>query len=1176
MKNANIGVAFLAALLIDDPVNSAASAQCALILTFFISPRVLTDWQNFRVSRKFCKNVAYWRFVYEQPLHSMLNRILEKMHTGFHSLTIVTGEKIYQNQGVLSVRLSDGLLKARVKADDKRLYDVYMDLRAWPGQPSRCQCRYGFNCEHAVASLLALRDFRQDGQYKTSNEADMQAWLSSLRVAAPVAVQFWEIAYFLELVVQEKETLLQVSIHHVQYTKTGKRRYTWIENPRAVREDKLSSEDENIVSKLVFAESISAEPPGYYLIRQEPWLKELVATERAFFKGDTIPITIQNSKKGSLKWVLRQDGLQELVIQVDNHIVRPILLDSVWHADVAEHAFVPIDIEEDNARIRALIAAPYISFEEGDCLIPELHSLNLPTPIGAQDVIYQEVHPVGVIIFKTTNSVVVLDKTIYMTKLGFDYAGQLVSITDPHTHVFGTKALSKEGKHLAYTRDFAYEHKQYEALKPVLPHRAMTTFEAHSFGVEGQGTFILVDFKVDRVHQEILPALEAMGWQVHFEGEAYEEILGADQVTWYSNIHLDHDEMHYSLGVMVDGQYVNLIPILVKAIEQWGKDPERFLSQESVRLHLDTQRVLDVGMSTIKPFLEYAIAYRDTIEGEAFVLPSAHIGIVREIESSFKNIQAKWHDKTSLDTIFQHLLASETLPVAPLPDAMEHLPLRPYQKQGFDWLQYLRAHGLNGILADDMGLGKTLQTLMHLYHEREMGRMSHPSLVIAPTSVMDNWIRESRQWFPSLRVRLLHSSEPDFFDILASCANRPLSKLATSTKQFADVVEFGEGANTTEGANNTYDILVTNYQTVQRSTPLFLAAQFYFVILDEAQYIKNAFSKTTKTIHDLRAMHRLCLTGTPLENHLGELWSLFHFLMPGLLGDKRYFTRVFKTPIEGSRDVEALSRLMRRIRPFILRRTKDQVATELPLKTEMILSLELGERQKQLYHMIRVSMVSKVREAIAELGFARSHFVILDALLKLRQICCDPELLSIPEAHAAYGDSVKLEALMELLESLESEGRRVLVFSQFTSMLTLIEKRLVQGNIGYTKLTGQTRNRQEVIETFQKGDVPVFLISLKAGGTGLNLTQADVVIHYDPWWNPAVENQATDRAHRIGQDKPVMVYKMIVKDTVEEVMLNMQRKKRALFEDIVSNTSHHLGAWDVSDIEMLLNEGELI
>jgi len=327
---------------------------------------------------------------------------------------------------------------------------------------------------------------------------------------------------------------------------------------------------------------------------------------------------------------------------------------------------------------------------------------------------------------------------------------------------------------------------------------------------------------------------------------------------------------------------------------------------------------------------------------------------------------------------------------------------------------------------------------------------------------------------------------------------------------------------------------------------------YHLLILDEAQNIKNPRAQAAEVVRAISARHRLCLTGTPMENHLGELWSLFHFLMPGLLGEEPRFKHLFRTPIEKHGDDERRKLLVRRIRPFLLRRNKSQVAKDLPPKTEIVRTVGLEGAQRDLYETVRAAMHKKVREAVEQKGLDRSRIVILDALLKLRQCCCDPRLLKL-DAAKKVKQSAKLDLLMGMLPEMVEEGRRILLFSQFTSMLALIEDELAKHKLDYVKLTGDTRDRATPIDQFQSGRVPIFLISLKAGGTGLNLTAADTVIHYDPWWNPAAEAQATDRAHRIGQDKPVFVYKLLTEHTVEEKIAAMQLHKKALAEALLGD-----------------------
>ena len=381
-------------------------------------------------------------------------------------------------------------------------------------------------------------------------------------------------------------------------------------------------------------------------------------------------------------------------------------------------------------------------------------------------------------------------------------------------------------------------------------------------------------------------------------------------------------------------------------------------------------------------------------------------------------------------------------------------------------------------------------------------------------------------------------------------------------------------------------VVVTSYPLAVRDMAMLAGHDWHYLVLDEAQRIKNSRSQATLTLKALNARHRLCLSGTPLENHLGELWSLMDFVSPGLLGNEAQFREHYRTPIEKRQETAVAENLARRVRPFILRRTKLQVAQDLPEKTETLLRVELEGTQRDLYETVRATMDSKLREAIAKQGLARSQIVVLDALLKLRQVCCDPRLLKLslqaPEPDdvmplaseaadplldvldaqrpvarhgSAHAPSAKLELLRDLLPTLVEDGRRILVFSQFTQMLSLIEAELQRLDLGYVKLTGDTVNRGAVVDSFQNGDAPIFLISLKAGGVGLNLTAADTVILYDPWWNPAVEQQAIDRAYRIGQGKPVFVYKLVASGTVEEKMLELQARKAGLADSLLSGVA---------------------
>ena len=462
--------------------------------------------------------------------------------------------------------------------------------------------------------------------------------------------------------------------------------------------------------------------------------------------------------------------------------------------------------------------------------------------------------------------------------------------------------------------------------------------------------------------------------------------------------------------------------------------------------------------------------------------------------------------------------------------------LRDYQRLGLGWLQFLREAGFGGILADDMGLGKTIQTLAHVLLEKESGRLDRPALVVAPTSLMFNWKAEARRFARDLKTLLLHGP------------------------QRKGLFQWIEDA----------DLVLTTYPILGRDIAWLKSERWHLLILDEAQAIKNARTRASRAVRQLNSRHRLCLTGTPLENNLSELWSQFDFLMPGLLGSDAQFRAHFRQPIEKAGNAERRTQLAGRIRPFFLRRSKAEVAPELPPKTEIVRRVPLAGAQLKLYETVRAEMQERVRRALHVDGPERGRIVVLDALLKLRQICCDPRLLD-PHASVTVNGSAKLALLLDLVPEMVLEGRRILLFSQFVRMLEIIERELARRGIAYLKLTGQTRDRQKVVEAFQSGQAPVFLISLRAGGVGLNLTAADAVIHYDPWWNPAVEDQATDRAHRIGQDQKVFVYRLLTEDTIEDRIQQMQSSKRELIDGLLGGG----GAVDLSaeDLAQLLGTG---
>jgi superfamily II DNA or RNA helicase len=503
--------------------------------------------------------------------------------------------------------------------------------------------------------------------------------------------------------------------------------------------------------------------------------------------------------------------------------------------------------------------------------------------------------------------------------------------------------------------------------------------------------------------------------------------------------------------------------------------------------------------------------------GQGGKLPLSQAGRIQELLEQV----GKSNVADGAKELFQKLRDIDEIKGAKKPRNLK-ASLRPYQEQGFHWLWFLHEIGSGGVLADDMGLGKTVQALALLLavkaeDAKAERRKPFKALIVAPTSVVFNWMREIEKFAPSLRHVVWHGGD---------------------RKERSDELEDA-------------DIIITSYALLRRDEEFLAKLDLRYAILDEAQNIKNPLSATARAAKRLKADRRLALTGTPIENRLSEIWSIFDFVSPGLLGPLDKFEERYSRPIDAG-DANAARRLRATIHPFILRRTKSEVAKDLPEKIETDNLCELTGEQAGLYGAVLKEVRAQVMGEVERQGLARSHIQILAGLTRLRQAACDPRLLGLPREFTDE-DSGKLMALRELVETCVEGGHRVLVFSQFVTMLHIIKRAMDEDGVAYEYLDGSTKDRQQKVDNFQRDDgPPLFLISLKAGGSGLNLTAADTVIHFDPWWNPAVEDQATDRAHRIGQTKVVTTYRLIAKGTIEEKILELGGKKRELVGAVLS------------------------
>ena len=596
------------------------------------------------------------------------------------------------------------------------------------------------------------------------------------------------------------------------------------------------------------------------------------------------------------------------------------------------------------------------------------------------------------------------------------------------------------------------------------------------------------------------------------------------------------DWFELALGIEIDGERRDLAPIVAALVAAPDFSPEliKRLAEEGGHFYLPLADGRHLSLAANR-FLPLVLALHSlrlsgaSVDGQKIKLSRADVVPLLALESetfAFRCADNLRH--------LAGLLQTRGLAAPRLPESF-CTELRPYQAQGVAWLDLLRESGLGGVLADDMGLGKTVQVLALLALEKARGNLAEPALIVGPTSLTTNWFNEAQRFAPDLKVLVLHGSD--------------------RKQKFATISE--------------HDVVITTYPLIARDREVLLTRDWHMAVLDEAQTVKNPDAATTRWLREVKARHRFCLTGTPMENHLGELWSIMSFVNPGYLGDKAAFSRQWRIPIEKRADKGRAAVLAQRVKPFLLRRTKAEVAAELPAKSEIVEQIVLEGSQRDLYDSIRLSMSDKVRKAIQERGLARSHIIVLEALLRLRQVCCDPALLKLDDG--IERPSAKLDRLLEMVLELLSEGRKIIVFSQFTSMLDLVRRRFDAERVRYSILTGETRDRKSAVDGFQNGASDVFLVSLKAGGVGLNLTAADTVMIFDPWWNPAVEEQAIDRAHRIGQDKAVFVYRLVAAGTIEEKMDELKARKRALADSLFDREGRIASALTEEDVRSLFD-----
>jgi superfamily II DNA or RNA helicase len=848
-------------------------------------------------------------------------------------------------------------------------------------------------------------------------------------------------------------------------------------------------------------------------------------------------------------WQLERDGRQRLLPQLPEH-QRLVRVGGLWYLDPDRAELGPLD--GDAAEV-ALIDAPPLAPEHTEALAASIAAspwaarISAPRSIDAAQ--RAEFPPKPVMVFQALTRHARIGAgtpPLAYARLAFDYGGERL----PGRGGEATVRRLRKGKLFEIVRKRAEELATMERLEGFglapavdcegLPWDMAEALAEDAWVFPGKGYAGALEVNTPARWLGLREKLESEGFNVEYAPSFPFEVLEG-LPRWYGVAKVDDggEAFEFEMGIEVEGTRVNLLPTVARALSEHTLSltpPENETSDAVWYAPVDDRRRVAVPLAELRqllaPLAEYLAHPREKLR-----LPRVQAGRLEEFAQALpKNgkLDAP-QDLTGFTTRLREAAAKASDAV---PETLQAV-LRPYQREGLRWLNALADAGLGGVLADDMGLGKTVQMLAHILALKQNSALTQPALIVAPTSLIPNWQAETERFAPSLKMLTLHGPERvKSFDRLAG-----------------------------------NDVILTSYALLPRDLSVLREQPFALVVLDEAQQVKNPRTQARRALLSIASKRRVCMTGTPLENHLGELWSQVDLAVPGLLGDEGSFRRHYRIPIERHADADCQARLNHRIAPFILRRTKAQVASDLPAKTEIARRVVLSGKQRELYDSLRISLGEEVRDVVRQRGIEHSGIIVLDALLKLRQTCCDPRLVKLESARNVR-DSAKLELLMDMLPDLLNEGRRVLLFSQFTEMLALIARELNRRHLQYVTLTGDTRDRAEPVRKFQDGEVPLFLLSLKAGGVGLNLTAADTVIHYDPWWNPAAETQAADRAHRIGQDKPVFVYRLICADTVEERIEDLKARKAELAQAVLDGggTRDRL-KFDESDLDTLFAAG---
>lgn len=1054
-----------------------------------------------------------------------MNLTTEDIRNHVGSASFIRGKDYFTKGNVKEIAVDERSIMGLVQGSEKDPYEVEIEIEDGEVIDSECSCPVGFACKHAAALamkaiLVLTQDLRTSNQ-KSESVVPESAWKKELKLLlAPQTDEkndIFQLQILLKLNVSDQTLLLRPRIFDPQTGKTSITEFPWssarwrdcqiyFDNKRGTIPGKQFSFFQNLASALEDGwlgqswQKVPERKAGFVFQLLQQHMKYSV-TLLGGQKGE-LPVEIR-SEQIDIRIVIAQTGedvsltkkiycqnqdiTQEKMILVGDPSIFAVIHDRL---SLKIH---PVSTEAGTKFVNLFQKTVNIPKTE----IPEFEKNFLPD-LSKQytlDIQTKNISLPEMITPKPLITMKLEKKMRVHINFGLIYDDiTLPLVKTPETMVIDKKTV-------------ILNQQKVREIRYTLEQSLVNFSRVHQYPVSFilAGGIVLDGIEAAKFSTEIIPQLQKVlpDLQIQTADDLPDFTLDSSLPEITFNVEeneAEHDWFDLGITVLVGKEKVPFLQLFNALVEE-----QEYLLLESGRYFSLQVPQFD----QLRKLLAETKSIRET-DGNKLQISRFQAGLWEELQKLgiVEKQSEKWQQS------MKGLLDVKTITMAKVPPLLQ-AHLRNYQHEGYSWLKFLRDYNLGGILADEMGLGKTIQTIS-LMIDIQTKKKKKPFLVIAPTSVVENWDIELDRFAPSLKRIILRAGDRSEY-----------------YKKLPDA-----------------DVVITSYALFVRDFEKIKKHQFDTLILDEAQFVKNYQSKAYGLVRQIKTESKIALTGTPLENSLMELWSIFSIVAPGLFPDPKKFQEIYRTPIEKYQDTSALNRLRSRIRPFILRRQKSAVEKQLPLKNEQIIYLNLNEKHQYLYDLQLQHERKRVLGLLQEGGLKEHRFEILRSLMKMRQMCLHPQL--VDKKHGGIS-ATKIEALKDYIEEIVAEDHRILIFSQFTSFLVSVKEALYQLHVDYLYLDGQTKKRGELVKKFQEGNVPVFVISLKSGGFGLNLTAADYCILLDPWWNPAVEQQAVDRTHRIGQTKPVFVYKMIAKNTIEEKVLQLQQKKQKLFKNIMED-----------------------